>query len=161
MTTMLPDRDVYAGLLSALDPSCLAVMTDAQIAVLTDWSDEGCVVAAMVEGMRRDAAEPGPWAPARLTATDTAEQEFAAYAEASYLAAERETCGHMLSRVGRAAGTDPRDLFRGTEAWARKHGSWELGEFWDRHGRLTVTAFRQGMAGARAGSVDATLRRFA
>lgn len=66
--------------------------------------------------------------------------------ERRYLAAERETRGHMLNQRGRAAGIDPRTLFYGTAARANAYASSELKDHWLTHPRLTYRGFVQAAA---------------
>lgn len=61
--------------------------------------------------------------------------------------AEAATNGYMLSKAGKAAGIDPWTLFGGSEAAARKYASPELKQYWDTHGRPTVSEFQQRLLG--------------
>lgn len=65
----------------------------------------------------------------------------------SFVQAEEATNGHMLNPAGRRAGIDPRSLFVGTEARARKYASPELLEWWDEHGRPTLAEHRAELLG--------------
>lgn len=76
-------------------------------------------------------------------------EDFRAHLEGEFVAAERETRGHMLNRAGQAAGVDPRSLFTGPEARARKYASEELRRYWDSHPRLTAAEFTGGGAAQR------------
>lgn len=60
----------------------------------------------------------------------------------SYLQAEKATNGHMLSPEGKARGVDPRSLFTGPTATARKYASEELQRWWADNPRLNRTQFR-------------------
>lgn len=68
----------------------------------------------------------------------------------SYLQAEQATRGHMLSPAGRAARIDPRELFTGTTARARKYASEELQRWWVDHPRVNRTQFRAQLLGRLA-----------
>lgn len=72
---------------------------------------------------------------------------FREHATASYWAAEDATKGYFLNKAGTRAKIDPRDLFTGPEARARKYASRELLDYWQEHGRLTVDDFRAGILG--------------
>jgi hypothetical protein len=72
-------------------------------------------------------------------AADSMERE--AIREYSYVSAEAATRGHMLNRRGEALGVDPRSLFTGPAARARKYASPELLEHWQQHGRPTEAMF--------------------
>jgi hypothetical protein len=60
----------------------------------------------------------------------------------SYLQAEQNTSGHMLSPEGKAARIDPRSLFTGPLTRARKYASEELLRWWADNPRLNRTQFR-------------------
>jgi hypothetical protein len=62
--------------------------------------------------------------------------------EHAYVTAERDTRGNMLNRKGEARGINPRSLFTGSEARARRYASEELLEHWQEHGRPTAAMFR-------------------
>jgi hypothetical protein len=62
--------------------------------------------------------------------------------EHAYVTAERTTSGYMLNRKGMARGINPRSLFTGSEARARRYASEELLEHWQTHGRPTAAMFR-------------------
>lgn len=64
-----------------------------------------------------------------------------------YIAAENGTRGAMLTQEGRRKGVNPRTLFTGNEATARRYASEELKQFWDQHGRLTLTDMRASLLG--------------
>lgn len=70
--------------------------------------------------------------------------DFEHYREASFAAAHEHTRGVMLSRRGRAAGIDPRDLWAMPESRARRYASEELCEYWDTKGRPTQSAYEAG-----------------
>lgn len=56
--------------------------------------------------------------------------------------AEDATNGYMLTREAAAKGIDPLTLFTGPEARARRYASPELLEWWDAHGRPTLSEYR-------------------
>ena len=64
-----------------------------------------------------------------------------------WLAAEAATNGVLLNRAGEAAGVDPRSLFSGPAARARKYASEELKRWWQDNPRMTFTEFRADMLG--------------
>jgi hypothetical protein len=66
-----------------------------------------------------------------------------------YFVAEEQTRGAMLSPAGKRAGIDPRSLFKGSEARARKYASEELLQHWDDYGRLTLEDYRASLLGGR------------
>ena len=68
-------------------------------------------------------------------------EDYELYVQAQFLAAEQDARGHLLSKAGKAAGVDPRSLFSGPIARARRYASEELLAFWDQHGRMTFTEF--------------------
>jgi hypothetical protein len=112
-----------------------------------DWADERQVVAVSREMDRRDKAtkaaaerEESKAATAARTASRRQAEtlEHHTRLEAAYVQAENDTNGHMLSRAGQRAGIDPKSLWTGPEARARKYASEELNEHWDKHGRVTV-----------------------
>jgi hypothetical protein len=78
---------------------------------------------------------------------DLCRAAFRDHVEVSFLAAEAATNGYHLNRAGEAAGIDPRSLFTGPEARARKYASEDLLTYWQAHGRLTVDDFRAGVLG--------------
>lgn len=116
--------------------------------VAEGWSDEDAYAEVFekdAERLRRDDAIR------RLREDGYAGRGFdelarAAYRDAlqhDYFAAEAATNGFLLSRVGQAQGIDPRKLWTGNEAFARKWASDELREWWDQHGRLSFEEFAQ------------------
>jgi hypothetical protein len=62
--------------------------------------------------------------------------------ENEWLAAEAQTRGVMLNRRGREAGIEPRSLFTGPEARARKYASEELLNYWEYNPRPTEAFFQ-------------------
>jgi hypothetical protein len=72
---------------------------------------------------------------------------FADHAYESWLNAEGETRGFLLSKAGERAKINPRSLFVGPESRARKYASPELLSYWQDHGRLTVDDFRASLLG--------------
>lgn len=79
--------------------------------------------------------------------TELARAVFVEHAEASYWAAEDATKGYLRNAAGDRAGVDPRSLFTGPEARARKYASPELLDYWQEHGRMTLEDFTAGMLG--------------
>lgn len=70
--------------------------------------------------------------------------EYQDVVEAMYLAADAACRGVLVNNRARAAGIDGRWLFSGPEAYARKHASRELLDWWESHPRLTFAAWKAG-----------------
>ena len=70
-------------------------------------------------------------------------EEFELYLEAQVDAALDACAGVLLNAEGRAAGIDPRTLFYGPWARAKKYASEELIDFWAQAGRTTVSEFER------------------
>lgn len=70
-------------------------------------------------------------------------QEYQAHLEAQVAAAVDECNGALLNARGKAAGIDPFTLFKGPGVRAAAYASEELLDFWQRHTRLTWTAFER------------------
>lgn len=64
------------------------------------------------------------------------------YVHRQYIAAEAATRGNLVTREGQARGVDPKALFTGPEARARRWASDELKGWWDEHGRMTFAEFK-------------------
>jgi hypothetical protein len=117
-----------------------------------DWRDQRQVQEYIAEGERRERRD----AAARRRATSAADRrrneaiDFEIEIEAKYLQAEHATRGDLLNKAGKAARIDPRSLFYGQEARARKYASEELSEWFTRNGRLTRTEFQRGRRRSRA-----------
>lgn len=62
--------------------------------------------------------------------------------ESEFVRAEEVTRGNLLNKKGVAAGINPRRLFTGREAEARRYASDELLEYWQTHHRPTAASFR-------------------
>ena len=104
-------------------------------------SDERAAAAALAEAARRDRTDR---AAARRAAL-RAEWYDAAYQQ--YLAAEAITRGNLLSCEGLAAGVaDPFSLWHGRTDLAERYGSEELGAFWEKSPRITITEYARRMA---------------
>ncbi|MDB4872808.1 MAG: hypothetical protein JWL97_3812 [Gemmatimonadales bacterium] len=136
---LLPNRDVVRA------------MSTEQINKLIDWDDDESVLTFLAELNRREKQ-----ADAKRSAAERRKAKAAREREEHYLAvhnaheqAENETRGHMLSPAGRAAGVHPRTLFTGPRARADKYASEELRNWWDEHGRMTVTDYRRHLASER------------
>jgi hypothetical protein len=65
------------------------------------------------------------------------------YAQAQWLQAEHATNGVLLNKAGDKAGINPRSLWSGSLAQARRYASEELLEFWQTHPRLTVSQYHR------------------
>ncbi|MEU6858836.1 phage minor capsid protein [Glycomyces sp. NPDC046736] len=81
------------------------------------------------------------------TREDTIRRLYREYVHLAYLAAEDATRGHMLSPAGRNARIDPKTLFSGNAARARKYASADLLEWFDTNGRMTYTQYRTELFG--------------
>lgn len=119
-----------------------------------DWSSPRDVETILAEAERRDRREAARRRGAQTQAERRRNErlDFEVEIEAKYLQAEHTTRGDLLSRAGKAAGVDPRTLFYGPEARARKYASEELNAWFDRHGRLTLSEYRRGRARPRPDS---------
>lgn len=79
------------------------------------------------------------------------QEEYRAHLESEWIRAEEQTRGHMLNRAGQAADIDPRSLFYGPEARARKYASEELRRYWDQHPRVSSAEFHSERAAQLGG----------
>lgn len=70
-------------------------------------------------------------------------QEWSDHLYRQWLAAEGETNGYMLNKLGKRRGVDERTLFTGNRARIRKYASDELLEFFDSHPPLTRGQFER------------------
>lgn len=89
---------------------------------------------------------------------ELARAAFRKHIDELYWQAEADTNGYLLSNAGEAAGIDPRELFTGPAARARKWASDELLEWWDAHGRLTFDEFAAQLLGDTNAARDAGFR---
>lgn len=80
------------------------------------------------------------------------------HVDEQYWQAEADTNGYLLTPAGQAQGIDPRALFEGPAARARKWASPELLEWWDIHGRLTFDEFAAQLLGDANAARDAGFR---
>ena len=104
-------------------------------------SDERAAAAALAEAARRDRTDRA----ARKRGQLRAEWYDAAYQQ--FLMAEAVTRGNLLSREGLAAGiADPFSLWSGRADLAERYGSEELGAFWEKSPRITITEYARQMA---------------
>jgi hypothetical protein len=62
--------------------------------------------------------------------------------EHAFVKAEEVTRGNLVNKKGQARGVNPRSLFTGSEATARRYASEELLDYWQTHGRPTEAMFR-------------------
>ncbi|TAK89303.1 MAG: hypothetical protein EPO06_11590 [Burkholderiaceae bacterium] len=81
------------------------------------------------------------------------------YVTLAYLAAEEFTRGHMLTKEGEHTRINPRDLFSGNAARARKWASEDLKVWWNDNPRLTYTQFKAQVLGRRADKAAAEMTR--
>ncbi|MEV5537447.1 phage minor capsid protein [Saccharopolyspora shandongensis] len=140
-----------------------AQMAEYERLVAEGMSDEDAWAEATgttVEQMRREAAiaqlrEDG------YTGRGFDELARAAYrrfVDVQYWQAEADTNGYLLNRAGEAAGIEPRELFEGPAARARKWASDELLEWWDAHCRLTFDEFAAQLLGDPRGARERGFR---
>lgn len=73
---------------------------------------------------------------------ELARSSYRDYLYRQWLAAENATNGYLVRNGSGAADIDPRSLFSGPEARARKWASDELLGWWDTHGRLTLADWK-------------------
>lgn len=123
--------------LASLDLDTLASILD------TVGLDHALGQAVIAEVDLRDRAEESRKRAAQARATTR--DQWTAAAHQQYLNADAECRGCLLSEAGRQTGRSEWPmLWEGPESVARKRASWELNEYWDQHGRLTVTAYIAG-----------------
>ena len=84
------------------------------------------------------------------TADEELRSDYETYIHTEWLKAEDQCNGVLLNRAGKAAGIDPRTLWQGNTARARKYASEELKTFWQRHGRINFSTFRADALGRRS-----------
>lgn len=125
-----------------------------------DWTDTRDVQDILKEAERRERRQLAAYRRTRDRAERARMQrlDFEIEIEAKFLAAEHATRGDMLSRAGKAAKVDPRTLFYGRADVARKYASEELNDWFDRHGRLTVTEYQRGRTQPRHASTRPAAR---
>lgn len=127
-------------------------LTDDQLCELYAGADEATQDAIRRECDRRDHLDrKRAYVRARR---DAFVAEWADYAEAQQTAAEHACRGNLLSKAGRAAGINARDLWSGPSALAARYASEELREFWEKHARLTRTEYIDAIAAARRAARD-------
>jgi hypothetical protein len=137
-----------------------------QIIETLDWRDamrreRDAEIAASQEQKRRDRQErEAAWLreweegdaspltnPARRTERklkpdQICREEYDTHLYTSYLQAESECRGALLSRAGQAQDIDPESLFSGRADRVRKYASEELKTWFARHGRITYTEWK-------------------
>lgn len=77
----------------------------------------------------------------RRSFTQLAREAYRLFIERTYVQAETELRGVMLTPEGERAGVDPMSLFSGPRARAERYASEELRAWWDEHGRLTFADY--------------------
>lgn len=123
-TTDLELDDVPDGILFALWRACSRDPEARQI--------------LLKEARRRDARDRRSRADTDWYAQMRSDWEISGHAD--YIQADRDCRGHLLSRLGEEEGVIPWPaLWQRSETWARRRASEELCQWWDLHGRLTVT----------------------
>jgi hypothetical protein len=110
-------------------------------------SEEDAIAEALgisVERQRRDRAIAALRGEGRAGRSfdKLARQSYRDYLYRAWLQAEAATNGYLLNREGRAKNVDPRSLFSGPEARARRYASDELLAWWDAHGRPTFADWK-------------------
>jgi hypothetical protein len=78
----------------------------------------------------------------RLSPERACREEYDAHLAATYVTAETECRGQLLSREGLAKGIDPRTLFTGPASRVRVYASEELRTWFGRHGRITFAEWK-------------------
>lgn len=73
---------------------------------------------------------------------ELARSAYRAHVDQAYRAAEDATNGYLLTNAAESRGIDPRSLFTGSEARARRNASDELKAHWDEVGRVTFDEFK-------------------
>jgi len=68
-------------------------------------------------------------------------RDFADYREAQIATALADTNGVLTNALGSVTGRSAEDLFSGPRAVAQRFASPELIEWWDTHGRMTITEY--------------------
>lgn len=106
------------------------------------------------EAFARELAEQATRA-RMLTAEQRLRAAYGEYLECAYLQAEADCRGVLLSAEARARGISARSLFQGQSSRALKWASEELRSWWQKHGRLTYAAFKQGATGGSGGALEA------
>ena len=99
------------------------------------FAEQAAARARVLAAMKQDKA--------RQSARDRLREDYQLYVEAAYLAAERETRGHLLNRRGVDRGVHPRELFSGNRSRAYAYASEELRNWWEQHGRVTFTEYQR------------------
>lgn len=78
----------------------------------------------------------------RLTPEQACREEYDSYLTTTYVAAENECRGQLLSREGLARGIDPQSLFTGPASRVRAYASEELRTYFARYGRITFAEWK-------------------
>lgn len=91
---------------------------------------------------RDELVDPGLRPTSRLTADQQLRADYETYVDTQWLQAEADCNGQLLTPAARQMGLDSRSLFSGSTSRAVKYASEELQSWWQRHGRLTLAAFR-------------------
>jgi hypothetical protein len=86
----------------------------------------------------------------RLTPEQACREEYDAFVRDSYVSAENDCRGAMLSRDGIASGIDPSSLFCGPASRVRKYGSEELRTWFERNGRITFGEWKYNWFGRQS-----------
>lgn len=88
---------------------------------------------------------------------ELARAAYRRFVDAHYWQAEADTNGYLLNNAGQAAGINPRELFEGPAARARKWASDELLEWWDNNGRVTFDEFAAQLLGDIRGARESVV----
>lgn len=104
---------------------------------------------------------PGRRPARRLTPEQACREEYDAYLATTYIAAETECRGQLLSREGLASGINPQSLFTGPAARVRKYASEELRTWFGRHGRITYAEWKYQWLGRGSDRAAARTARYA
>lgn len=95
----------------------------------------------------------------RLSPDQVCREEYDSFLYTSYLTAETDCRGHLLTREAQRAGVDPATLFSGPAARARKHASEELRAWWAKNGRTTYSEWKWQWFGRESDRRAATTAR--
>jgi hypothetical protein len=86
----------------------------------------------------------------RLSPEQACREEYDAFVRDSYVSAENDCRGVMLSRDGIASGIDPSSLFCGPASRVRKYASEELRTWFERNGRITFGEWKYNWFGRQS-----------
>ncbi|GAB3889910.1 hypothetical protein ACFQ1S_00295 [Kibdelosporangium lantanae] len=94
------------------------------------------------EGDASPLTNPARRSERKLKPEQICREEYDTHLYTSYLQAENECRGVLLSRTGQTQNIDPESLFSGRADRVRKYASEELKTWFARHGRITYTEWK-------------------